>query len=240
MTTAAPDVAAKTALVTGANRGMGLGYARHYLADGWTVLATSRDPLATSELTSLSQQHPDRLRVLPLDLANESSIEALRKKLHAEGIRLDLLINNAAVAQECGFGDWKADTFHHHFTVNVLGPALLTQALAPFFNQGAIIVNISSGLGSLELNIAPEDPEDAYAMSKAALNMLTRRLAAKMKSQQVTVISINPGWVKTAMGGPGASDTVDETVANIAQTISSLDLNHTGTFIGSNGAQVPW
>ncbi|MDI1335765.1 MAG: SDR family oxidoreductase [Lacunisphaera sp.] len=230
----------ETVLVTGANRGMGLGYVRHYLREGWSVIAAVREPAKAQELAALVEAHPDRLTVLQLDLESDTSIARLGQELGAGGIRLDLLINNAGVSVAAAFGKWTAEVFDHNWRVNVVGAALVAQAVAPRLMRGAKLVNISSGMGSMQLNIGPDGPLDAYAMTKAAINSLTRRLAEKLKPAGVGVFALNPGWVQTTMGGPDAPTCVEDAVGQIARTIHELGPDKAGGFFSATGEALPW
>ena len=228
----------KTVLITGANRGLGLGFTRHYLGSGCRVFATARNPEDCAEFDALQRKFTDRFTPLKLDTASEASIAALGRTLSGE--KLDLLINNAAILAKESFGHWNTESFDLAFRTNVTGPALISQALAPLMKPGGVIVNISSGLASCGLNINPEQSEDAYAASKAALNMITRRLAAKPALADVTVAAFDPGWVKTRMGGEEAELTVDESIGALTASIERLTPGHSGLFFGRGGDELPW
>jgi len=228
----------KTILITGSNRGIGLGLVRHYLQSGWQVVAASREPGKSGDLRALEKEHGNRLVLVKLDVASEQSILDLAPELN--GLELDIVINNAGVLMDENLGQWTSAAFTTCLAVNVTGPALVAQALVPLMKPGSKLINISSGLGSLELNINPADGMDVYAMSKAALNMLTRRLAAKLEPRGITVISISPGWVKTDMGGDEAPVMVEDSVSAITGVFEGLTLEHSGRFFASHGEQTPW
>lgn len=228
----------RTILITGSNRGIGLGLVRHYLQSGWRVIAASRAPENSEDLRVLKTAHGDRLVCVKLDVASEPSIAKLAVDL--KDIELTIVINNAGVAMEENLGQWTSDAFAACLNINVTGPALLAQALVPLMKSGSSLINMSSGLGSLAENVNPEGSMDCYAMSKAALNMLTRRLASKLESQDITVISISPGWVKTDMGGDEAPVLVEDSVSAMANVIGGLTLEHSGQFFASHGEYIPW
>ena len=232
--------AAKTVLVTGANRGLGLGFVRHYLDAGWGVVAAARFPAEAPELQDLAVRHPHQLIQVSLDLKCGGSVLRLRDEVVRRGIRLDLLINNAGVSIPAAFGEWTAEILMANLQINAVGPALAAQAMAPLMNPGAKLINVSSGVGSLELHIAPGEPLDGYAMSKAAMNMLTRRLAERLRPARITVVSVNPGWVRTRMGGPEATNSVEDAVAWMAKTIDQLSPAQSGRFLGARGEPIPW
>lgn len=228
-------------LVTGANRGIGLEFARQLLNRGARVIAACRDPGKALKLTALAAAHPGHLTVLPLDLTKERSIAELARQAAAATDALDLLINNAGmlVAGE-RYGELVARTINDTFDVNVVGPLLLSQALTPLLARGesAKIVNLSSDLGSLARTTSFYTP--SYAISKAALNMVTRLLAAELAPAGISVISVSPGWVKTDMGGTQAPVTPAASVIGLLSIISGLQRRDSGRFFDHAGAALPW
>jgi NAD(P)-dependent dehydrogenase (short-subunit alcohol dehydrogenase family) len=228
----------KTILITGANRGLGLGFTRHYLDHGCRVFATARDPGNCTELVNLQKEAGESLSIIQVDLTDEASIAAAAIAL--AGVEFDLVINNAGLLREESLGDWTADTFARILQVNTIGPALLAQALLERMTPGSKLVNISSGLASCGLNINPETGMDAYAASKAALNMITARLAAKPECKDLVVVACDPGWVRTRMGGPEADLSVEESVGAITATIDNLAPEHSGRFLSRSGEDLPW
>jgi NAD(P)-dependent dehydrogenase (short-subunit alcohol dehydrogenase family) len=227
-----------TVLITGANRGLGLGFTEHYLNRGCRVFATARNPAACYEFATLRAEFGDRLSTLPLELTSESSIEGAASDL--DGVELEIVINNAGTCPAEPFGEWTAGTFEEVLASNAIGPALLAQALVPRMRPGSKLVNISSGLGSCGLNINPETGLDAYAASKTALNMITARLASKLELQGIVVVACDPGWVKTRMGGSEAELTVEESVGAITAMIEKLSMDHSGRFLSRLGEEIPW
>ncbi|MEM6550636.1 MAG: SDR family oxidoreductase [Planctomycetota bacterium] len=226
-------------MVTGADRGIGLGLVRHYLEQGCTVIATTRRDTPGQALSALADRH-DRLRVLSLDCSNETSINAFGKRLVAENVTLDVAINNAAISLDEPYGQWTAEHFATHLMVNTIAPALLVQAMQPVLQPGSIVIQMSSGMASAEYNVNADGPLDAYAASKSALNLLTRRLAEKLRPQAIAVVAMSPGWVQTEMGGEGATDTVEEAVQKMTGTIAKLGMDDTGRFIGPEGKPLAW
>lgn len=227
-------------LVTGANRGIGLGLVKHYLSAGNNVVATAREPQTAGALTALNNEFGDQLAVEQLDVTCEQSAHHLADRLSASLIQLDLVINNAGICQEQSFGEWTAEGFKQQLDTNVVGPALLSQAIVPLMSDDSKLINISSGMGSIEQNLNPEGPYDGYSTSKAAVNMLTRRLAGQLNSQGIAVVCMDPGWVQTDMGGSGAPTPIPEAVAQIATTIEKISLNNSGNFLHASGSEVPW
>jgi NAD(P)-dependent dehydrogenase (short-subunit alcohol dehydrogenase family) len=228
----------KNILITGANRGLGLGFTEHYLQQGCRVFAAARNPGDCTDLADLAATFGDSLSIVPLDLASEASIGAAAAAIGDAG--LDLVLNNAGTLPDEKFGSWSADAFANAFAVNATGPALVAQAVTPRMKRGSKLVNISSGLGSCGLAIEPETGLDAYAASKAALNMITVRLAAKLAPNEITVVAFDPGWVRTRMGGPDAELTVDESIGALVATIDRLTITDSGRFLSRHGSEVPW
>jgi len=228
-------------LVTGANRGLGLEFTRQLLARGAHVFATCRHPGRALKLTELAGAHPGRLNVLPLDLTSEHSISALAREVAALTDVLDVLINNGAVLVSGErFGELAAKTVGNSFATNALGPLLLTQALTPLLARGkdAKVINLSSDVGSIADTMAFRTP--SYAVSKAALNMVTRLLAAILRTQSIVVISVHPGWVKTDMGGANAALAPQASVAGLLQVIDTLRAADAGRFLDYQGAELAW
>ncbi|ADE53519.1 SDR family NAD(P)-dependent oxidoreductase [Coraliomargarita akajimensis] len=228
----------KTALITGADKGLGLGHANFLLAQGYRVVATSREPADSDTFQALQARHGDQFVPVRLDVLSDQSISALAATL--EGETFDLVINNAGISRIHDLGEWTGDELAAHFRVNATGPALIAQVLEPQLRDGAKLINISSGMASLELNLNAAVGLDAYAMSKAALNMLSRRLAEKLRDRGIIVVALSPGWVQTAMGGAEAPATVEEAVTSMQAAIESLTLEQSGGFLCETGAVLPW
>ena len=222
-----------TYLVTGANRGIGLAFARALSARGDRVIATARDPKKARELAALP------VRLEQLDVADGKSVARLARALAGEP--LHVLVNNAGIGDDGPrFERLSMEDLERAFRVNSIGPAAVTQALLPNLRSGdrRTVVNLSSGLGSVS-----EDESGgwiAYRASKAALNQLTRAIAADLRRERFTCIVISPGWVRTDMGGPGASLTPDESVAAMLEVMDRLDPSDTGRFLDHRGKDVPW
>jgi NAD(P)-dependent dehydrogenase (short-subunit alcohol dehydrogenase family) len=228
-------------LVTGANRGLGLEFVRQLLARGARVFAACRQPGRALKLTELAAAHPGRLNVLPLDLNKERSISGLAHETGMLTDALDVLINNAAVLVSGErYGELAAHTFADTFATNVIGPLLLTQALTPLLAHGPAsrVINLSSDLGSLADTKALQTP--SYAVSKAALNMVTRLTAAELGARGIIVVSMNPGWVKTDMGGAHAPLEAQAAVAAMLSVLDTLKLDDGGRFLDYAGADIPW
>lgn len=232
----------RNAVVTGANRGIGLEFARQWLARGERVIATCRRPGKATELNALAGEHPGRLRVLPLDVTDPDARAELVAELPLvldEDVHIDLLINNAGVLHSGErFGQLRQTTLEDSLHVNAIAPLLLTQALAPRLADGAKVVNISSQLGSITNVTRFGAP--SYAISKAAQNMATAQLARALATRGIVVLALHPGWVQTAMGGPQATDAPADAVAGMLRVIDDVTLEQSGGFFDWRGERLPW
>ncbi|SPO01589.1 related to protoporphyrinogen oxidase [Cephalotrichum gorgonifer] len=238
-----------TYVITGARAGIGLEYIRQLSASHEnTIIATVRDVNAP-DMTDLNNilSSPDtkaQVHIIEGNLASPQSLASLPSRL-PQGLKIDVLIQNAAILLPTARGEKAStvavDSLNAHFTTNVIGPALLLQALVPLLTPGAIVANISSGVGSMELIVGGRVNAQypAYSISKAALNMLTVHQAAELKGKAI-VVCVDPGWVKTQMGGPGAMVEVADSARNVLRTLSALREEDTGKFMSNDGAPVPW
>lgn len=230
---AVPVSDAPTVLITGANRGLGLEFARQYAADGWNVIGTARTPGEADELGELP------VEVMQLDVTDQASVQALAKSL--EGRPIDLLINNAGIFPRVNkIEEVNFDDYSRTLAVNTLGPVRVTGALLPNLRGGEMktIVNITSSLGSIDLNDFGRFY--GYRESKAALNMFTKTLAVELAPDGFTCLTIHPGWVQTDMGGESADLTPEESVSGMRIVIASLGPADTGTYWSYSGEEVPW
>jgi NAD(P)-dependent dehydrogenase (short-subunit alcohol dehydrogenase family) len=216
-----------TVLITGANRGIGLEFARQYSQGGWTVIATVRD--SSPELDRLG------VRVERLDMRDLDAVEAFGKAIES----LDLLIANAgtygpkSVTSASDGEDW-AQTFK----INTIAPFLLAQSVLPqVARSGGKLIGISTRMGSIEDNTS--GGFIAYRSSKAALNMAWRSLAIDNRGRVVAAV-FHPGWVKTRMGGASAPLEPKESVAGMRRVIESLESEQSGRFFSYDGSEIPW
>lgn len=225
-----------TILITGANRGLGLGIATHAAKLGHTVIGTARDPQSADELAAIAS------RVIPLDTSDRASIDALAQQLQDEPI--DILVNNAGIfLHECDdITDFDVDAFERVMRVNTLGPILTTRALADNLarSQRKLNVSITSNLGSITDASKGQMGYLGYRASKAALNMANATIAHQLKDKGITSVVIHPGWVQTDMGGPQAPLTPDQATGAIVETIEKLTPSDNGRFIDYKGREMPW
>lgn len=203
--------AARIAVVTGANRGLGLEISRQLAAAGHEVVMTSRDAAKGRTACAILAASGYKVSYRRLDVTSAPGIKTFAAYMTKKVGRLDVLVNNAGIMIDprgTRFLESKLATFLTTFETNVWGPLMLTQALLPLMQKNGYgrIVNMSSGLGQLA---AMDNSTPAYRMSKTALNALTRIVAAEAKDSNILVNAACPGWVRTDMGGAAASRTVE-------------------------------
>lgn len=227
------DDGAGVVLITGANRGLGLEFAKQYSEDGWTVIGTARTPGRAVALNALD------VEVMQLDVTDAESVARLASDL--DGRAIDMLINNAGIFPRYNtLAETEFESVAMILDVNVIGPMRVTQALLPNLTAGGQkkIVNITSGLGSIENNGFGRFY--GYRESKSAINMFSKTLAVELADQGFTVIAQHPGWVQTDMGGPEATLTPEESITGMRAVIDNVTSEDSGTYWGVEGEQVPW
>jgi len=212
-------------LITGANRGIGLEFARQYSADGWDVIATARQ--SSPELNGLGA------RVEKVDLSDADAVAAFT----VDG-PLDLFIANAGTnhPRDTEAAE-NARAWQAMMMVNAIAPFQLGHALLPRMAEAGKMIAISSGMGSVGDNSGGWIP---YRTSKAALNMAWSCLAIEAKPRGVACVLFSPGWVQTRMGGSGAEITPEESVGYMRRLIDALTIADTGKFLRRNGSELPW
>ena len=214
-----------TVLITGANRGIGLEFARQYSEAGWDVIATARQ--SSPELDALG------VTVKPLDLSDADAVAAF-----SVDRALDLFIANAGTNHPMNpDGPENARAWQTMMMINVIAPYQLGKALLPRMAEGGKMIAISSGMGSIGENGGGWVP---YRASKAALNMAWSCLALDARGRGVPCVLFSPGWVKTRMGGAGAEITGEESVSGMRELIEWLTIEDTGRFLRRDGSELPW
>jgi NAD(P)-dependent dehydrogenase (short-subunit alcohol dehydrogenase family) len=220
-----------TAVITGANRGLGLEFVRQYVADGWRVLATVRDIAKGRAAAEAGAE------VHLLDVADAAAIAGFARSL--DGIAIDLLLCNAGVfGEHQSLGGVDPEDFMRVMRINALGPLLLVEALRDRLAAGATVAVVSSKMGSVAETTSAGSY--AYRASKAAVNSVVKTLSLDLKSQGVTVVALSPGWVRTDMGGPSAPLDPPNAVAGMRRVLATLGPADTGTFRHYDGGVVPW
>ncbi len=228
-------------LITGANRGLGLEFARQFAARGDRVIAACRQPGKARELNELAFAYPGHVKVLPIDIAKPASIAELAREAAMVAESIDIAINNAGVLPDGErFGEIAADALELSVRTNAIGPLLLTQALVPLLAKGVNprVVNLSSILGSIGSTEAFGTP--SYAIGKAALNMATKQSALALRADGITVFALHPGWVQTDMGTSRAPLMPNESVTGLVRVIDASTLADTGTLRDYRGRPLPW
>ena len=231
----------RNCLISGANRGIGLEFTCQLLARGEHVIAACRHPGKATALNALAGEHPGRLHVLPLDVADPKSRASLVHDLPLVlgDDRLDLLVNNAGVLHSGErFGHVEAAILEDSFRTNAIGPFLLAQALAPLLNDGARIANLSSVMASIASRGEFRSP--SYCASKAAQNMLTVQLAQAVAARGIVVLALHPGWVQTEMGGEHATVPTADAVRGLLQVVDGATPAQSGSFLDWRGGALPW
>ena len=230
----------RVALVTGANRGIGFEVCRQLASRGFVVFVTARDA-AKAKTAAAKLKKARVIEPLALDVATARSNKDAAAQVEQRYGRLDVLINNAGINYDTWETAENADidgTVMETIVTNLLGPWRVCQAFLPLLrkSRAARIVNVSSESGSLaHMGAGPP----AYQVTKAALNALTRTLAAELSGTRILVNAVCPGWVATAMGGAGAPRTVSEGAAGIVWAATLPDDGPTGGFF-RDGKPLPW
>ena len=228
-------------LVTGASRGLGLEWVRQLAARGDVVFATCRRPQEADALNALAAQHPNKVKVLAMDVANDDSIAAALQAVAAQTDALDVLINNAGILHEGErITNLRSEGLMQAFRVNAVGPMMVAQRALPLLRRGErpVIFNISPMLASLAQKSG--SGYCSYSASKAALNMFTRTLAAGLREEGIIVVAVHPGWVRTDMGGPSAPLTPPQSVRGMMAFLDKLTMAHSGRFWTWEGKEHPW
>jgi NAD(P)-dependent dehydrogenase (short-subunit alcohol dehydrogenase family) len=218
-----------TVLITGANRGIGLEFARQYAHEGWRLIATARDPTQADELDALGA------RIETLNMADLDAVVAFPDRVES----VDLLIANAATNDPMNAATLDdAKRWAKMMIVNAIAPFMLARGLLPkVAASGGKLIAVTSGMGSLSDTSGGWIP---YRTSKAALNMGWRSLSLEARAEKVVMAMISPGWVKTRMGGAGAELTPEESVTAMRGLIEKLTVDDSGKFLRRDGSEIPW
>ncbi|MET0356411.1 MAG: SDR family oxidoreductase [Cellvibrio sp.] len=219
----------KTALITGANRGIGFALTQEYLSQGWKVIAVCRT--SSSELDSTPAQV-----IRGIDVTNSANIRELVQQL--ADIKIDLLINNAGILGRDSVADIDYQNVTRQFLVNAQAPLQVTEALLENLNQNAKIAFITSRMGSIADNSS--GGYYGYRMSKAALNAAAMSLSIDLKTRGISVAILHPGYVQTAMVNFGGDISAQESAKRLSNRIAGLTMKNTGSFWHSNGEILPW
>ena len=216
-----------TVLITGANRGIGLEFARQYSAGGWDVVATVRE--SSADLDSLG------VRVEQLDMSDLDAVAGFGERLDS----LDLLIANAGTyGPRSPQSGQEGEEWLETFAVNTVAPYLLARSVLPLVAaKGGKLVAVTSKMGSIEDN--GSGGYIAYRSSKSALNMAWRSLAIDNRGKVICAV-LHPGWVQTRMGGRSAPLEPEDSVAGMRKVIDALTEADSGGFFSYDGSPIPW
>ena len=227
----------RTALIIGASRGLGLAMVEEYLDRGAEVVATVRGSDRTA-LHDLAESAGGRLEIEHLDINVPDELDALRERLAAR--KFDLLFVNAGVANEHGAtaADISTDEFVRLMVTNALSPMRVVEALGDLIRSVGTIGVMSSGQGSVANN--ENGGFEIYRASKSALNQLMRSYAARHRGEGRTLLLMAPGWVKTALGGPGARLTIDESIPSLVTVVEEQRGRGGLQYLDYQGSTVAW
>ena len=221
----------KTALVTGANRGIGLELTRKLLDSGYDVHATYR-----SSKGGLTEIENPALSIHQMDVRNKDQIISVIQAIES----LDLLINNAGISD----GHWQSiseidmEQALEVLNVNAVSPVLVTQQALTKLSKQSKVVMVSSLMGSI--SDCHSGRSYAYRASKTALNMFSIAMKNELEQMGVSLMILHPGWVETDMGGPNAPLSTEESVRGIMERIKEQDMSHSGRYVEFDGSPIQW
>jgi NAD(P)-dependent dehydrogenase (short-subunit alcohol dehydrogenase family) len=236
--TVSPDRPPRSVLLVGASRGLGHAMAGAFVKHGWRVVGTVRGSGRTP-LHDLADAHADQVTIEPLDITEPDRISALRQRL--SGTVFDMLFVNAGTANRRAaetIAEVSTEEFVRVMLTNALGVMRAVEAFQDLVHQAGLIGVMSSGQGSIANNT--RGGFEVYRGSKAALNQYMRCYAARHADDQRAMVLMAPGWIRTALGGPHATFSVEETIPQVVETLVA-QLGTPGLrFIDRHGAPVPW
>lgn len=228
-------------LITGASRGIGLEMVKQYASgDASRIHACCRDPRRAQDLQRIASGTGDRVVIHALDVTDSDRIDALAKELSGEAI--DLLMNNAGVygGRSDGLEPVDGARWIDVLRVNTIAPIKMASAFLGHVeaSRRKIIAAVSSKMGSIDDNSS--GGYYAYRSSKAALNMAMRNLAIELRGRGIICVSLNPGWVRTDMGGASAPLSVEESVKRLRRVLHAVTAADSGMFLDNDGSHIPW
>ncbi|HJO92724.1 MAG TPA: SDR family oxidoreductase [Victivallales bacterium] len=230
----------KTALITGTNRGLGLEFVKQYLNSGWNVIACCRKPDDAKELNQLKFDFTEELDIYGLDVSNLSAITNFADCLRITPI--DLLISNAGMygSQLNSFGNVDYENWIETFKVNTMAGLKIAESFVDHIacSTDKKLIFVTSQMGSIDDN--GSGGSYIYRSTKCALNAVVKSLSVDLRSRNITVSTIHPGWVLTDMGGPNALISVEESVSEMKRTIDELSIEVSGNFLNYDGNTILW
>jgi NAD(P)-dependent dehydrogenase (short-subunit alcohol dehydrogenase family) len=219
----------KTAVITGANRGIGLALSQKLAEKGWDIIAICRSE--SEEIEAIAS-----MVISGIDVTSSDGIDQIKKIIGDQ--QVDLLINNAGLLKDETLGDIDFDSIREQFEINTLSPLRVTEALIPNMVEGSKIANITSRMGSIADN--DSGGRYGYRASKAALNAIGKSLAVDLKDKGIAVAQLHPGWVQTRMVGFNGLVSAEDSATGLVERIEELNLSNTGGFWHTNGEELPW
>ncbi|KAF2714179.1 NAD(P)-binding protein [Pleomassaria siparia CBS 279.74] len=235
-----------TYFLTGANRGIGLEFVRQLSSDpSNNIIAAVRSRRSElAALKAMAKSHRN-VHLIECDVSSPDSIASLEFRvaeiLSRTGENLNYLFNVAGINSSSSDTSLSVDpvSLQNHMNTNVLGPAKIVETLRQYLARGAVVMNLSSGLGSMTVATGVSKC-CTYSISKAAQNMLTLHQARDLKRSHVIVIAMEPGWVKSDMGGKGAMVEPEISIEGMLDVVKGLKRDDSGKFYSFNGSQIPW
>ncbi|MSO65150.1 MAG: SDR family oxidoreductase [Alphaproteobacteria bacterium] len=237
-----------TILITGANRGIGLGIARLFVAKDWHVIATCRRPDRAEALRTLARQGPGQVTIHALEVGDLAAVDRLGETLR--DARIDILLNNAGImntaqvafdpaATAQDFGHTDPEEWMAVMRVNVFGPMRMNEVLVEPVarSERKVMVTTTSIMGSIAQS---SGRWYHYRTSKTAVNMMMRNLAVDLKGRGITCFALHPGAVRTEMNSPRAQLSVEESASGCAAVLERATLADTGKYLTWNGSELPW
>lgn len=219
----------KTAVITGANRGIGLALAEQLQQKGWDIIAICRTE--SEEIENIAS-----MVVSGIDVTDQEQMQQVKGVIGDQ--QIDLLINNAGLLRDEVLGEINYQTMREQFEINALAPLMVTEMLLPNMVEGSKVANITSRMGSIADN--DSGGRYGYRASKAAFNAIGKSLAEDLKTRGIAVAQLHPGWVKTRMVDFNGLITIEESAQGLIERIEKLDLSTTGGFWHTNGEALPW
>lgn len=228
-----------TILLIGASRGLGHAMAAEFLKKGWNVVGTVRGGAARTMLHDLADRFAGRVEIEVLDINEQEQIAALRNRL--SGRMFEILFVNPGTTtndQHVTIGNVTTEEFMRVMITNALSPLRVVEALQDLVPEAGMIGVMSSGQGSIANNTT--GMREVYRGSKAALNMFMRSFAARDAATSRTMVLMAPGWVRTALGGPDARLSIEESIPSLVNVLLSKQGTPGLHYLDYLGRTVPW
>ncbi len=241
----------QTVLITGANRGLGLEFAKIYAENKWKVIACCRMPDEANELKQLKLKFDARVIIFKMDICDQEDIDGFCNKY--KNATIDLLINNAgaqfenygsaayeSMGEDPNPANYDYEMWAETIKINLFAPTKLTGHLTPMLERSdnPKVIMLSSGIASL--GNTWQAGRYAYKSSKAALNMMVRTVGEWLETKNIATFAVSPGWTRTDMGGPNAPHDSRTAVVGLFKVISEANLANTGSFLNFDGKEIPW